>query len=258
MPNISSRGPLATAAVFLLTLALWITIGLLTIAMSLAIMAANLAVGLFDRKRRLAHWIASCWGCLILLCNPLWRVRVSGRRHIPARRPVIFVSNHQSMLDIMAGFFLWRQFKWVAKQQLFNIPFLGWAMAGAGYIRLARSEQRSIRESYDDARRWVDSGVSVFFFPEGTRSRTEELGAFKRGAFKLAVETGVPVVPVVITGTRDLLKRGSWLFNPAARVRVTVLAPVPPSGDQAEPGRLRDAVRDAIARTLQQQAASAL
>lgn len=251
MPQISLLRPLLTAAAFVWTLLLWGAIGLLTIVASLTILLVNLLVGLIDRKRRLAHWIASCWGVLALRCNPLWRVRVIGRHHIPSRRAVIFVSNHQSMLDIMAGFLVLHQFKWVAKQELFGIPLFGWAVAGAGYIRLARGENRSIRESYAQARRWVESGVSVFFFPEGTRSRTGELGAFKSGAFKLAVDTGTPVVPVAIAGTRDLLKRGSWLFNPVARVQVTVLAPLSPAGEHAEPDRLRDAVRDAIARTLQ-------
>lgn len=247
MPKIS---PLLTAASFLWTLILWVVIGLLTIATSFLIVLVNLTLGWLDRKHRLAHGIASCWGALALRCNPLWRVRVVGRHHIPARRAVIFVSNHQSMLDIMAGFLVFRQFKWVAKQELFGVPFLGWAMAGARYVRLARGENRSIRESYAQAKRWVESGVSVFFFPEGTRSQTGELGAFKNGAFKLAVETGAPVVPVAISGTRDLLKRGSWLFNPTARVQVTVLAPLSPAGEHAQPDRLREAARDAIARTL--------
>jgi len=247
MPKIS---PLLQAVSFVWTSVLWVVIGLLTIVLSLTILLINLTLGWLDRKRRLAHWIASCWGCLALCCNPLWRVRVVGRRHIPSRRAVIFVSNHQSMLDIMAGFLVFHQFKWVAKQELFGIPFLGWAMAGARYVRLARGENRSIRESYAQARRWVESGVSVFFFPEGTRSRTGELGAFKIGAFKLALQTGAPIVPVAISGTRDLLKRGSWLFNPTARVQVTVLAPLFPDGDYVEPDRLRDAARDAIARML--------
>ncbi|MBI3088173.1 MAG: 1-acyl-sn-glycerol-3-phosphate acyltransferase [Candidatus Omnitrophica bacterium] len=101
------------------------------------------------------------------------------------------------------------------------------------------------------------AGISVFFFPEGTRSRTGQLGPFKNGAFKLALETGTSIVPVVITGTRGLLKRGSWLFNPTADVRIAVLPPIQPSTDHADPDRLRDHVRDLIARTLQQRAASA-
>lgn len=256
----SKRSPLALLAAVpavLLTLALWIAIGLLTVVLSLAILLVNLLLGAFDRKRRIAHRIASLWGRGSLLCNPCWRLTITGRHHIPARRPVIFVSNHQSMLDIMAGFCLFRQFKWVAKEELFRIPFLGWAMAGARYIRLARGERGSIRQSYDEAGRWLASGVSVFFFPEGTRSRTGQLGPFKNGAFKLALDTGVPIVPIVITGTRGLLQRGGWLFNPTADVRIAVLPPVQPSTDHADPDRLRDHVRDLIARTLQQQAASA-
>lgn len=252
MASVLSR--LAAPASVVVTVLLWGMIGALTVILSLAILLANLLLGVFDRQRRLAHRIASLWGRGSLLCNPCWRLTVTGRHHIPARRPVIFVSNHQSMLDIMAGFCLFRQFKWVAKEELFRIPFLGWAMAGARYIRLARGEHGSIRQSYDEAGRWLASGMSVFFFPEGTRSRTGQLGPFKNGAFKLALEAGTPILPIVITGTRGLLKRGGWLFNPTADVRITVLPPVQPPTDHADPDRLRDHVRDLIARTLERQA----
>jgi len=234
------------------TVYIWVVIGVLTTVISLVIVAGALPLLLIDPRRRISHTLASLWGRLTFLAVPWWQLTVTGRSHIDPRRPYILVANHQSLLDILVVCTIRRQFKWVAKDNLFLIPFLGWAMALAGYIRLARGRHGSIRETYVQARRWLDRGMSVCFFPEGTRSRTGELGAFKNGAFKLALETGLPVVPIAIQGTYDAIQRGSWIFHPSSRMRVTVLPPIDPKpyapdGDT----RLRDDVRAAISRTLQ-------
>ena len=230
---------------------LWGLIGLLTVVFSLAIMACFPLACLFDPQRRSLHWLASLWGRSIILCNPSWRLTVIGREHLKPHHAYVLVANHQSLLDIMALFALRRQFKWIAKAELFRIPFLGWAMSLAGYVQLARGRHGSVRETYDRTRRWLASGVSVLFFPEGTRSHTGELGVFKNGAFKLAMDTAHPVAPIVVTGTRDLLMKGSWMFRAGSRVQITILPPITLSTYRTwEPERLRDEVRRRIATTL--------
>lgn len=244
------RGSLGSA---LWSALMWTLISLLTILCSCLIILCFVPLFPFDRRRFCLHWLATLWGRGVFACNPFWRLIVTGRRKIRPGRAYILVSNHQSLLDIMALFALYRQFKWVAKDDLFRIPFLGWAMSLVGYIKLSRGRYGSIRQTYADAGRWLASGVSVFFFPEGTRSRTGELGAFKNGAFKLALDTGAWVVPIIVSGTRDLLERGSWKFRMGSRVRIKVLQPIDPAGYRhAGPDRFRDDAWRLINRSLQQ------
>ena len=99
-------------------------------------------------------------------------------------------------------------------------------MSLAGYIKLARGRHGSIRDTYEDAKRRLAQGMSVLFFPEGTRSYTGQLGPFKNGAFKLALELRLPLVPIVICGTHGLLPRSGWVVNPMGRIRLTVLSPI--------------------------------
>ena len=203
-----------------------------------------------DPSRRGAHWLAQGWGHSVLLCQPSWRFRVRGRRHLHARQPYIYVANHQSLLDIMVLFCINQPFKWVAKESLFRVPLLGWSMSLAKYIPLARAQHGSIRETYQTTRRWLASGMSVFFFPEGTRSPTSDMLPFKNGAFKLAMQAGVPVVPIAVTGTRDLLPRNGWRFGKNCRVRIAILPPLDPR-QYPNAGALRDAAKRAIEDALQ-------
>ncbi|MBI4354044.1 MAG: 1-acyl-sn-glycerol-3-phosphate acyltransferase [Candidatus Omnitrophica bacterium] len=233
----------------------WIVILLLTIVFFLLILASRVLLWWCDPRRKTAHWLASLWGRAIFLCSLGWRIRVTGRGHIHPGRAYLLVANHQSAFDIMALYFLRRQFKWVAKEELFRIPFAGWSMALAGYIELGRGRNRSIHTAYAKAKGWLDEGMSVFFFPEGTRSITGTLGAFKNGAFKLAIEAGVPVVPIVVDGTRELLPRHSLLLRPRGHIHITVHPPIDPSAQRlTDPHRLRDEVRGLIEHTLRQSA----
>lgn len=230
--------------------ALWAVIAMLTVVFTTLIALSRLLLWPFDRQRKIPHWLAMLWGRAVFMSHPLWRVRVEGARRLDSQRHYIFVANHQSMLDIMALCYLNRQFKWVAKEELFRLPFLGWSMSLAGYVRLKRGQSRSIRDAYDQAGRWVREGMSVLFFPEGTRSLDGELGAFKPGAFKLALKARVPVVPIAISGTRDLLVKGSWRFRAGRQdVRVRVLPPLEPSGEDEG---LRERARAAILAALAQ------
>jgi len=161
------------------------------------------------------HAIGAFW-CRIILALAGVRVRVDGVENIPASEPVIFLSNHQGAFDIPAlQGYIPVTFRWVAKRSLFKIPIVGWSMSLAGYISMEREKGRSAYRSLERAAASITTGTPVLVFPEGTRSPTDELMPFKRGAFLLVRKSGVPVVPVAIEGSRDIMKRGSLAIRPA-------------------------------------------
>ena len=188
---------------------------------------------IFDPSRKRIHPIISSWAKTILLVCPLMKVRLEGEERLQKDKAYVFVANHQSLADIIAVLHLKHSFKFIAKRDLFWIPVFGWSLSIAGYIPLIRGDQKSGKEAIDRARRCLKKGVSVLFFPEGTRSLNGEIQAFKVGAFKLASELGVPVVPLVIDGTRNLIPKGSRLMGHSAQVIVHVEPPHQPKGEDA-------------------------
>jgi 1-acyl-sn-glycerol-3-phosphate acyltransferase len=215
----------------LISLTAWCGIALVTI-LDVSLIFLISPVYLIDRTRRAGHWLASVWGRAIVLLNPFWRVTVTGRENLDPRQAYVIVSNHQSMGDIIVLYFLRIHFKWIAKESLFSVPVLGWGMSVVGYIRLTRGKVGSIRDSIQDAKTWLMRGVSVLVFPEGTRSITGELGTFKNGAFKLALQCRMPLLPIVIAGTLDAIPRGTWVFRKKVHAVVSILAPISPQKDE--------------------------
>ncbi len=174
-------------------------------------------------KGRWSHWMAVLWSGLILRLMPGWTITLTGREHIPPQgTPVVLIANHESMADIWVLYELGIHFRWLSKIELFKIPLIGWAMRRAGYIAIDRGNRHSHSEAMKQCSESLKSGVPVFFFPEGTRSRTGEMLPFKSGAFRLAKESGVPILPVVLAGTKDLLPKGSGLPG-KAHVKISVL-----------------------------------
>jgi 1-acyl-sn-glycerol-3-phosphate acyltransferase len=197
----------------------------------------------FDRNRALLHAFVCRW-ChgLYLHAWPGWRVRVEGREHLPPG-PAVLVANHQSASDILAAMGLFHPFKFVAKASLFRTPMVGWLMRLMEYVAVVRNHPRALARMLEDCRRWLARGVPVLIYPEGTYAPTRQLLPFKRGAFQLAIEARVPVVPVVIEGTTQLLDGdGPWM-GPRASVRVRVLPPVPVEALGEDPERLAGRVR---------------
>ena len=158
--------------------------------------------------------------------NPLWRFRTSGVRIRDPRRPYVAVSNHESMADIFLISHLPWEMKWLAKEELFRLPIMGWMMRIAGDIPVRRSTRSSRVEALDQCRERLRRKVSVMIFPEGTRSRTGELLPFHDGAFRIAIEAGVPILPLAIVGTRDAIAKGSFMFG-RADAEVRALEPIP-------------------------------
>src|SRR5712692_10489059 len=158
----------------------------------------------WDPDRRLVHLFICRWVFTYLKLNPGWDVRVSGREWFPPGACVIVV-NHQSMADIVACMGLMKPFKFVSKSSLFSLPLVGWMMTLAKYVRVERGRPRSTQQMLERCRDWLRRGMPVLIYPEGTYSTIGRLLPFKRGAFLLAIEEQVPIVPICIRGTSGLV-----------------------------------------------------
>jgi 1-acyl-sn-glycerol-3-phosphate acyltransferase len=183
--------------------------------------------------------------------SPLWTFSIEGDapRDIGARAYVV-VANHESNADpFLLAHVPW-DMRWIAKEELFRVPVIGWLLRLAGDIPLRRGDRASARRMLDEARRTLDRGLSVMMFPEGTRSRDGSLQRFKDGAFQLAIEAQAPVLPMVVRGTRACMpKHSAWLGR--ARASARVLAPIDTRGlGPADVQRLREQVRERIAEAL--------
>ena len=161
--------------------------------------------------------------------NPYWSFETGGYRPKDPRRPYVAVSNHESYADIFLLSHLPWEMKWLSKDTIFKIPVMGWMMWMAGDISLTRRKRDSIDRAIRACRDRLAKRVSVMIFPEGTRSKTAELLTFRDGAFRLAVETGVPILPIAVAGTRHAMAKGSFSFR-KAHAKCVVLEPIETTG----------------------------
>jgi len=180
----------------------------------------------FDKQRKILHRQCFWWSSAVIGLNPYWKVKVNGLEHVDPKRTYVIVANHQSLADIVVLYQIRAQFKWVAKESLFSIPFLGWCLGLCKHISLKRKDHGSVRDVYREAIGYLRSGMSVLFFPEGTRSETNEMNPFQSGAFKLAISEKVPVLPIAISGTRDAIPKGDWVMRSTVFCNLTVLEPI--------------------------------
>lgn len=181
----------------------------------------------FDRRLVWLHQFTSFWACLYLWAMPAWSVTATGREKIRKDATYVVVSNHQSGLDILVAFRLFFHFKWVSKGEMFRVPFIGWNMRLNRYIKIVRGERNSRRQMMADCERALSQGSSVYFFPEGTRSRTGQLKPFKPGAFVLAHQMRLPILAIAINGTKDALPKASLNFHGRHRFRIDVIEEIP-------------------------------
>lgn len=160
------------------------------------------------------HKVARIWATMLLKITNV-RVSVLGTEYISTERPQIFMSNHQSDFDIFIVLaYLPVQFRWLAKKELFRIPVFGKAMKKAGYIEIDRQNHERAMQNLAEASRKIREGKSVMSFPEGTRSVDGTIKAFKKGMFHLALEAGVPIVPITIIGASEIMPKRSLKINP--------------------------------------------
>lgn len=182
---------------------------------------------LVDPNRAISDWYFRRIARVLMGVNPFWKVHVEGKERLLSGGPFVLVVNHQSFADLMAMCFLDHPTKYLGKQSVFKVPVFGWALRIAGEVPVVRGNRQSGAEALGRLHDWLERGVSVALFPEGTRSDDGRIGQFKLGAFNLAIQSGRPVVPVVIAGARALLPKHSVVFQQHADIRVRVLEPVP-------------------------------
>ena len=204
-------------ALLVIPFALFLTllISLITLFMTLVLRRGAASV------QGLAAWWASsiCWASGV-------EVTVTGTEPLDPEKPYIFAANHQSQFDILVlQGYLGVDFRWLAKKELFRVPIWGPAMRRAGYIPVDRSHGRKAIKSLDEAAQKIASGTSVIIFPEGTRSKDGKLQDFKAGAMVLAIKSGVPIVPVAILGTYEILPKGKLLMTPG-KVQIRAGCPI--------------------------------
>ena len=204
-------------------------------------------LGVRNRRGGVYDWAGTDWARDVLRAAGT-PVIAEGLEHIPRDRPLIYASNHSSMFDIWALFAtLPGSVRFVAKRELFKIPLLGRAMLSAGHIPIDRAARKSAFEAYDEAARTIQRGTSsIVVFPEGTRSRTGDLLPFKNAPFGLAIAAQVPIVPVYVHHTFEILPKGAWRLRPRP-IRLLAGPPIMTSGLRSEDReRLRDEVRAAM------------
>ena len=178
---------------------------------------------------RLNHHFAGLWGKIALWAN--WvKVRVEGLEQIPGQGPYVFMANHQGSYDIFALLgHLPFQFKWLAKKEMFSIPILGLAMKATGYIFIDREGTRETVKAMNNAAEKIREGMSVVIFPEGSRSPDGSIQPFKKGGFTLAIKSKVPIVPIAIKGSGEIIRKGTLRVYPGS-ITIRVDRPVETKG----------------------------
>jgi 1-acyl-sn-glycerol-3-phosphate acyltransferase len=189
---------------------------------------------LVDPNRALSDAYFRTIGRALVRLNPMWSVTVEGREHLEFGGPFVIVVNHQSLADLIVMCFLDHRTKFLGKASLFKLPIFGWMLRIAGEVSVERGVRDSGAKALRELRNWLARGVSVCLFPEGTRSKDASIAPFKLGAFKLAIEAGAPILPVVLSGAASLLPKNSLIFDQRADIRARVLSPYSTRGRSIE------------------------
>lgn len=183
----------------------------------------------FDRERSVIHWLLMYQSLILVRLIPLWKIKIEGREKAVKGTTYVIISNHQSVLDILFINSLVYRYKWISKIENMHVPFLGWYLRMADYITVNRGDELSKTQMLEKSYMCLSRGISVMIFPEGTRSPDREIGFFKRGAFQLALEANVPILPIVVEGTGGILPKHGLIFGSGHNVSIRILDPVEPS-----------------------------
>ena len=207
----------------------------------------------FDRERVVIHWVLMYQSLLLVRIVPIWNIESEGREKATKGTAFVIISNHQSILDILFVNYLRYKFKWVSKIENIKIPVLGWYLRMAGYIIINRGNEESKTEMLEKSYECLKRGISVMIFPEGTRSIDKQIGFFKRGAFQLALKADVPILPILIDGTGDILPKHGLVFGCGHNIRIKVLDPVlPQSFNSSNPDDLALKISSLMTMELQE------
>jgi len=210
-------------------------------------------VRLFDRDpvRYRTGRVFRQLGVVLTKANPLWTLNLSGEKISDPRRPYVIVSNHQSFADIPLIANLRWEMKWLTKIELFKLPIIGWMLRMSGDIPVDRKNKRAAANAFVKAYRYLTQKCSVIFFPEGTRSSDGLVHRFTDGAFQLAIRAQVPILPLVIEGSRDCLPKRSWKFGKPREIFLKVLPPIDTNGLKAtDVDELRERVRTLMVKQI--------
>jgi len=235
----------------------WFSLGVLLLGLVPLVALIRVVTMPFDRG---AYWAGYTFRAVARVhgrLNPLWTFTVRGNVPNDPRLPYVVVSNHESFVDMLAISQIPIEMKWVAKSAFFKIPIVGFLLMLSRDIKLVRGAKGAGAHVYTEAAERLSTRTSVMLFPEGTRSASGDLGAFKDGAFKIAIEAQAPILPLVVYGTRDALIKHDWRFGRCDAV-VQILDPIPTIGMTLEDvDTLREQVRDLIAEAKADLAAAA-
>ncbi len=249
-PVVAARRELGTASRAIFNAIFWPYLLASCVAYFFPALAIFLLTFAFDRRRVLLRAYTNWWAAHYLSWAPFAGCVVEGREHIPSGA-CVFVSNHQSMVDILAISAAQLRYVWVSKVENFYVPFLGWNMVFCGDIALKRGYLPSIRRMVWKCDAKLRDGYSLFVFPEGTRSPDGTVQAFHRGAFWVAARNKVPIVPILLEGTDHVLPKSSFSIHPQ-RCLIRILRAMDPADHDYDDRKFRDAVR---ARLLAEQLA---
>ena len=211
-------------------------IGLPVLVVITIITAFEVGIGTTIGNGHFWSYYPGHWWAKIILKTFLIPVKVEGRENLEKGQSYVFVSNHQGSFDIFLIYgYLGRNFKWMMKQQLRKIPFVGYACEKSHQIFVDKRGPKKIQKTYETAREILQEGYSVTVFPEGARSFTGHMGRFKKGAFALADELQLPVVPLTINGSFDILPRmKGFNFINWHPLKLTIHQPIYPVGQGAD------------------------
>jgi 1-acyl-sn-glycerol-3-phosphate acyltransferase len=183
----------------------------------------------FDRERIIIHWLLMYQSLFLSFLIPIWTIDIKGRENAVRGTTYVIISNHQSILDILLINCLRYKFKWISKIENIDVPVLGWYLRMAEYITVDRDNDESKTEMLEKSHSCLKKEISIMMFPEGTRSLDKEIGFFKRGAFQLAIQADVPILPILIDGTGGILPKHGLIFGSGHHIRIKVLDPIPPT-----------------------------
>lgn len=165
----------------------------------------------WDKRTWVLQRYSIFWAMIFIWGNPLWKIDIRGRKNIKKRKTYVIISNHQSALDIVVLYRLYTHFKWVAKRELFKVPFVGWNLTLNRHVAVDRSSSKSALQMIQKSIAHLKQGSSILIFPEGTRSEDGQIRRFKDGAFIIAKKAEVSILPVVINGTLETLPKSGMV-----------------------------------------------
>lgn len=210
-----------------LSVILWIWFLLSSILFTPVIILLWLFTFWWDNKLRVLHLFSCFWGAQYIWVNPLWRLKIIDRKKFDDSKAYIIISNHQSLVDIILIYSIFRHFRWTSKVENFRLPFVGWVLSLNRSVKVYRHNPDAYKLFRKEAEKAYYQGNSLMIFPEGTRSKDGNLSRFKEGAFFLAHDLKADILPMVLNGTSRAIPKRGWSLRGKQRMKLKILDPVP-------------------------------